>query len=409
MQEKKKLSLIAKIGVGFIIGLILGFIIGPMAPNSPFIADIVIPLLQLVGNIFLALLKMLIVPLVFSSLIMGASSIGDPKVLGRIGVKTVAFYLGTTVVAIAIGLVLGNIIQPGVGMAIEGAKAAAKEPETVFNVILNVFPANPLKALVEGVMLQVIVFALFLGVAATLIGEKGRAFLEFNSSLAEVMFKVTAIVMKTAPYGIFALIAVTAAKYGPAVLAPFAKVIFAVYLGCFLQVVIVYSGLITGIVHKSPLWFLRGVREAMLAAFVTRTSAGVLPISMNNVQTNLGVSEDVSAFVLPLGATINMDGTAIYEGICALFVAQAFGIDLSFGAQLGILMTATLASIGTAGVPGAGLIMLSMVLVSAGLPIEGMALVAGIDAVLDMARTCVNVTGDMCVSTVIAKTEGEKL
>ena len=409
MQEKKKLSLIAKIGVGFIIGLILGFIIGPMAPNSPFIADIVIPLLQLVGNIFLALLKMLIVPLVFSSLIMGASSIGDPKVLGRIGVKTVAFYLGTTVVAIAIGLVLGNIIQPGVGMAIEGAKAAAKEPETVFNVILNVFPANPLKALVEGVMLQVIVFAPFLGVAATLIGEKGRAFLEFNSSLAEVMFKVTAIVMKTAPYGIFALIAVTAAKYGPAVLAPFAKVIFAVYLGCFLQVVIVYSGLITGIVHKSPLWFLRGVREAMLAAFVTRTSAGVLPISMNNVQNNLGVSEDVSAFVLPLGATINMDGTAIYEGICALFVAQAFGIDLSFGAQLGILMTATLASIGTAGVPGAGLIMLSMVLVSAGLPIEGMALVAGIDAVLDMARTCVNVTGDMCVSTVIAKTEGEKL
>ena len=409
MQEKKKLSLIAKIGVGFIIGLILGFIIGPMAPNSPFIADIVIPLLQLVGNIFLALLKMLIVPLVFSSLIMGASSIGDPKVLGRIGVKTVAFYLGTTVVAIAIGLVLGNIIQPGVGMAIEGAKAAAKEPETVFNVILNVFPANPLKALVEGVMLQVIVFALFLGVAATLIGEKGRAFLEFNSSLAEVMFKVTAIVMKTAPYGIFALIAVTAAKYGPAVLAPFAKVIFAVYLGCFLPVVIVYSGLITGIVHKSPLWFLRGVREAMLAAFVTRTSAGVLPISMNNVQNNLGVSEDVSAFVLPLGATINMDGTAIYEGICALFVAQAFGIDLSFGAQLGILMTATLASIGTAGVPGAGLIMLSMVLVSAGLPIEGMALVAGIDAVLDMARTCVNVTGDMCVSTVIAKTEGEKL
>ena len=409
MQEKKKLSLIAKIGVGFIIGLILGFIIGPMAPNSPFIADIVIPLLQLVGNIFLALLKMLIVPLVFSSRIMGASSIGDPKVLGRIGVMTVAFYLGTTVVAIAIGLVLGNIIQPGVGMAIEGAKAAAKEPETVFNVILNIFPANPLKALVEGVMLQVIVFALFLGVAATLIGEKGRAFLEFNSSLAEVMFKVTAIVMKTAPYGIFALIAVTAAKYGPAVLAPFAKVIFAVYLGCFLQVVIVYSGLITGIVHKSPLWFLRGVREAMLAAFVTRTSAGVLPISMNNVQNNLGVSEDVSAFVLPLGATINMDGTAIYEGICALFVAQAFGIDLSFGAQLGILMTATLASIGTAGVPGAGLIMLSMVLVSAGLPIEGMALVAGIDAVLDMARTCVNVTGDMCVSTVIAKTEGEKL
>lgn len=409
MQEKKKLSLIAKIGIGFVIGLILGFIIGPMAPQSPFISGVLIPVLQLVGNIFIALLKMLIVPLVFSSLIMGASSIGDPKTLGRIGIKTVALYLGTTVVAVVIGLVLGNVIQPGVGMAIEGAKAAAKEPETIFNVLLNIFPSNPLKALVDGIMLQVIVFALFLGVAATLIGEKGRAFLEFSSSLAEVMFKVTSIVMKTAPLGIFALIAVTAAKYGPAVLAPFAKVIFAIYLGCFLQVVLVYSGLITCVVHKSPLWFLRGVREAMLAAFVTRTSAGVLPISMNNVQNNLGVSENVSSFVLPLGATINMDGTAIYEGVCALFIAQAFGVDLSVGAQIGILMTATLASIGTAGVPGAGLIMLSMVLVSAGLPIEGMALVAGIDAVLDMARTCVNVTGDMCVSAVVAKTEGEKL
>ena len=340
---------------------------------------------------------------------MGASSIGDPKVLGRIGVKTIAFYLGTTIVAIVIGLLLGNIIQPGVGMAIEGAKAVAKEPQTIFDVILNIFPANPLTALVEGIMLQVIVFALFLGVAATLIGERGKAFLEFNSSLAEVMFKITAIVMKTAPLGIFALIAVTAAKYGPAVLAPFAKVIFAIYLGCILQMLLVYSGLIAGIVHKSPMWFFSGVREAMLAAFVTRTSAGVLPISMDNVQNKLGVSENVSSFVLPLGATINMDGTAIYEGVCALFIAQAFGIDLSLGAQLGILMTATLASIGTAGVPGAGLIMLSMVLLSAGLPIEGMALVAGIDAVLDMARTCVNVTGDMCVSAVIAKTEGEKL
>lgn len=409
MQEKKKLSLIAKIGIGFIIGLILGFVIGPLAPNSPFVAKVILPVLQLIGNIFLSLLKMLIVPLVFSSLVMGASSIGDPKVLGRIGVKTIAFYLGTTIVAIVIGLLLGNIIQPGIGMAIEGAKAVAKEPQTIFDVILNIFPANPLKALVEGIMLQVIVFALFLGVAATLIGERGKAFLEFNSSLAEVMFKITAIVMKTAPLGIFALIAVTAAKYGPAVLAPFAKVIFAIYLGCILQMLLVYSGLIAGIVHKSPMWFFSGVREAMLAAFVTRTSAGVLPISMDNVQNKLGVSENVSSFVLPLGATINMDGTAIYEGVCALFIAQAFGIDLSLGAQLGILMTATLASIGTAGVPGAGLIMLSMVLLSAGLPIEGMALVAGIDAVLDMARTCVNVTGDMCVSAVIAKTEGEKL
>ena len=317
-------------------------------------------------------------------------------------------YISTTVVAIVFGLFLGNIIQPGLGLDITGASGDVKSGATIVETILNIFPSNPLMALVNGVMLQVIVFALFLGVSATLIGEKGKKFLEFNESLAEIMYKMTAIVMSFAPYGIFALIAVTAAKYGLAVLAPFAKVIFAVYLGCFLQAIVVYSGLVTLFTKKSPLWFFSGVKEAMLAAFVTRSSSGVLPISMANVQKNLGVSEKVSSFVLPLGATINMDGTALYQGVCALFVAQAFGIDLTFQAQIGILITATLASIGTAGVPGAGLIMLSMVLTSAGLPIEGIGLVAGIDAVLDMARTCINVTGDMCVSTVVAKSEGEK-
>ncbi len=408
MRGKEKLPLIWKISMGFIIGIALGFIIGPMASTSAFTANILLPGLDLIGKIFLSLLKMLIVPLVFSSIIMGAASIGDPKVLGRIGVKTVALYLSTTVVAIVFGLFLGNIIQPGLGLDITGASGDVKSGATIVETILNIFPSNPLMALVNGVMLQVIVFALFLGVSATLIGEKGKKFLEFNESLAEIMYKMTAIVMSFAPYGIFALIAVTAAKYGPAVLAPFAKVIFAVYLGCFLQAIVVYSGLVTLFTKKSPLWFFSGVKEAMLAAFVTRSSSGVLPISMANVQKNLGVSEKVSSFVLPLGATINMDGTALYQGVCALFVAQAFGIDLTFQAQIGILITATLASIGTAGVPGAGLIMLSMVLTSAGLPIEGIGLVAGIDAVLDMARTCINVTGDMCVSTVVAKSEGEK-
>ena len=408
MRGKEKLPLIWKISMGFIIGIALGFIIGPMASTSAFTANILLPGLDLIGKIFLSLLKMLIVPLVFSSIIMGAASIGDPKVLGRIGVKTVALYLSTTVVAIVFGLFLGNIIQPGLGLDITGASGDVKSGATIVETILNIFPSNPLMALVNGVMLQVRVFALFLGVSATLIGEKGKKFLEFNESLAEIMYKMTAIVMSFAPYGIFALIAVTAAKYWLAVLAPFAKVIFAVYLGCFLQAIVVYSGLVTLFTKKSPLWFFSGVKEAMLAAFVTRSSSGVLPISMANVQKNLGVSEKVSSFVLPLGATINMDGTALYQGVCSLFVAQAFGIDLTFQAQIGILITATLASIGTAGVPGAGLIMLSMVLTSAGLPIEGIGLVAGIDAVLDMARTCINVTGDMCVSTVVAKSEGEK-
>lgn len=409
MEKSKKLPLIWKIAIGFVLGTILGFIIGPMADSTPFIKDVVLPTLDLIGKIFLSLLKMLIVPLVFASIITGAASIGDPKVLGRIGIKTITLYLLTTVVAIIIGLVLGNFIQPGIGLSIEGAMGEAQAGASIIEVILGIFPANPMQALVEGKMLQIIVFALFLGVSATLIGEKGKKLLEFNESLAETMYRMTAIVMLTAPTGVFALIAVTAAKYGIAVLAPFAKIIFTAYLGCFLHALFVYSGMITLYAKKSPMWFFSGVKEAMLGAFVTRSSAGVLPISMKNVQQNLGVSEHVSSFVLPLGATINMDGTAIYQGVCALFVAQAFGIDLSFTEQLGIVLTATLASIGTAGVPGAGLIMLSMVLTSAGLPIEGIGLVAGIDAVLDMARTSINVTGDMAVSAVIAKSEGETL
>jgi len=397
--SEKKIPLIWQIGIGFILGIVAGAVLGEK-----------VQVVEPVGNIFLTLLKMLIVPLVFSSLVVGAASIGDPRDLGRIGIKTIAFYLVTTAVAITIGLLLGNFLQPGVGMAIgEGAAFTAPEAPSIKNVIMGLFPANPLKAAVDGNMLQIIVFALFLGVSAVLAGEKGKPFINFFDSLAETMYKLTGIVMKIAPYGVFALIAVTVSKYGMSVLAPFAKVILAVYVGCALQVLLVYSGLITVFVKKSPFWFLRGIREAGLTAFVTRSSSATLPITMRNTQENLGVSEKVSSFVLPLGATINMDGTALYQGVCALFVAQAYGLSLGMGAQLSIVLTATLASVGTAGVPGAGLIMLTLVLTAVGLPLEGVALVAGIDAVLDMARTAVNVVGDSCVATVVASTEGEKL
>jgi len=240
-----------------------------------------------------------------------------------------------------------------------------------------------------------------------LAGEKGKPVINLMDSVAEAMYKLTGMVMAFAPYGVFALIATTVAKYGLSVLAPFAKVIFAVYLGCILHAVLIYSGLIMVFVKKSPLWYFSGVKESMLTAFVTRSSSATLPVTMRVAQENLGVSEGIASFVLPLGATINMDGTALYQGICALFVAQAYGIPLSMGAQANIILTATLASIGTAGVPGAGLIMLTLVLTAVGLPIEGVALVAGIDAVLDMARTSINVTGDSCVAAVVAKTEGE--
>ena len=399
LLSEKKIPLIWQIGIGFILGIVAGAVLGEK-----------VQIVEPVGSIFLTLLKMLIVPLVFSSLVVGAASIGDPRDLGRIGIKTIAFYLVTTAVAITIGLLLGNFLQPGVGLAIgEGAAFKAPEAPSIKNVIMGLFPANPLNAAVDGNMLQIIVFALFLGVSAVLAGEKGKPFINFFDSLAETMYKLTGIVMKIAPYGVFALIAVTVSKYGMSVLAPFAKVILAVYVGCALQVILVYSGLITVFVKKSPFWFLKGIREAGLTAFVTRSSSATLPITMRNTQENLGVSEKVSSFVLPLGATINMDGTALYQGVCALFVAQAYGLTLGMGAQLSIILTATLASIGTAGVPGAGLIMLTLVLTAVGLPLEGAALVAGIDAVLDMARTSVNVIGDSCVAAVVASTEGEKL
>ena len=397
MAEKKGgVSLIWQISIGFIAGILFGRMASPE----------VVSYVQPLGSIFMALLNMLIVPLVLSSLIVGVSSLGDLKALGRIGVKTVVLYLVTTAIAIAIGLALGNIIQPGTGMDLALAKAQeAKAAPSLGQVLTNMFPKNAFAAMVNANMLQIIVFALFFGVALTMAGEKGKPALAFFDSMAEVMYKMTAIVMKFAPYGVFALIAVTVSKYGMAVLLPFAKVIAAVYIGCIIHAVVVYSGLVTVFTRKSPLWFFRGIKEASLTAFVTRSSAGTLPVTMECCH-NMGVPEKVSSFVLPLGATINMDGTALYQGVCALFIAQAFGIPLSIGAQLGILLTATLGSIGTAGVPGAGLIMLTLVTTQAGLPIEGVAMIAGIDAILDMIRTSLNITGDAAVATVVARTEG---
>jgi len=259
----------------------------------------------------------------------------------------------------------------------------------------------------NGIVLQVIVFALFFGVAMTKAGEKGKAVLKFFEGFAETMYKLTGTVMGFAPYGVFALIAVTVGSYGLAVLIPFAKLIFAVYFGIIIHEVVVYSGMVSIIGKMSPMKFFKGISEASLLAFTTASSSATLPVTMRASQENLGVSPTISSFVLPLGATVNMDGTAMYQGICALFVAQAYGIHLGLGGQLTVLLTALLASIGTAGVPGAGLVMLTMVLTSVGLPLEGVALIAGVDRILDMARTSCNVTGDAACAVVVARTEGE--
>ena len=410
MAASKRLSLLWKISIGFFLGIIFGFALGPVVPTSPIMSTYIMPFIDMVGKIFLRLLMMLIVPLVFASLVAGAASVGDIRKLGRIGVKTLALYLITTAVAIVIGLACGNLFNAGAGMNIPGdLHATAREAKPLADVIIDIFPTNPIASRVNANMLQIIVFALFFGIACILAGERGKKISDFFESVAEVMYSVTHMVMGFAPYGVFALIAGTAAKFGIAILAPFVKVIAAVFIGCIIHAVLVYSMMIITFCKKSPAWYFKGIREAAITAFVTRSSSGTLPITLANVRENLGVSEGVSSFVLPLGATINMDGTALYQGVCALFVAQAFNIPLTLQMQTGIVLTATLASIGTAGVPGAGLIMLTMVLTSVGLPIEGIALVAGIDVILDAARTCLNVMGDTAVCAVVAVTEGEEL
>ena len=410
MYRTGRMPLLLKIAIGFFLGIIFGFIVAPMMHTSPVLSEQVMPFLDLVGKIFLRLLTMLIVPLVFASLVAGAASVGDARKLGRIGVKTIVLYLITTAVAIVLGLLIGNFMQPGTGMNIPAdLKQAVKEAKPVYDVILDIFPSNPVASMVNANMLQIIVFALFVGVACVMAKDKGKKVAESFEDFAEVMYSVTHMVMSFAPYGVFALISTTAAKFGIALLAPFIKVISAVYIGCIAHAVIIYSLLIILGCHRSPLWYFKGIQSAAITAFVTRSSSGTLPVTLQNVRENLGVSEGVSSFVLPLGATINMDGTALYQGVCALFVAQAFNIPMTLQMQISIVVTATLASIGTAGVPGAGLIMLTMVLTSIGLPVEGIALIAGIDVILDAARTCLNVMGDTAVCAVVATTEGETL
>lgn len=393
------LKLWQKIIVALVLGVITGAILGP---NAEYIKPI--------GTLFINLIKMLIVPLIFSSLVVGICSMDDIKKMGRIGAKSFGIYLLTTAIAITIGLTIGTILQPGAGLNMElpADMAVAKEAPAFIDTLLNMVPKNPIAALSSGAILQIIVFALILGVAINLAEEKGKPVARVFESFAEIMYKMTHIVMSFAPYGVFALMAWVAGKYGLDVLLPLGKVILGVYIGCILHVLLTLTG--GGIMlfsRLNPVRYWRGIIDAQAVAFTTTSSSGTLPVTMECARTNLGVSKPISSFVLPLGATINMDGTALYQGVAALFVAQAFGIDLSTGQYITIILTSTLASIGSAGVPGAGLIMLSLVLTSVGLPLEGLAVIAGIDRILDMARTTVNVTGDLMVSVLVAKSEGE--
>ncbi|MDG3087736.1 dicarboxylate/amino acid:cation symporter [Vibrio hannami] len=393
-----KMELWKKIVIAMVLGMIVGIIMGPEAE-----------MLKPIGTLFINAIKMLIVPLIFCSLIVGVTSMQDSAKMGRIGGKAIVLYMGTTAVAITIGLVLAAVFGPGEGlnMVAQDAGASGKEAPPLVQTLLNIIPKNPVGALAAGNILQIIVFAIGLGVSLNLIGDKAKPAIAVFESLAEAMYKLTELVMKLAPYGVFGLMAWVSGKYGLDILLPLFKVIAVAYLGCLLHVLVFYSGLVKVVGKLNPSRYLKGLTNPAAVAFTTTSSSGTLPATIKASREELGVSKGVSSFVLPLGATINMDGTALYQGVCALFIAQAFGIDLTMADYMLIIMTSTLASIGTAGVPGAGLIMLSLVLTTVGLPIEGLAIVAGIDRILDMARTTVNVCGDMMVSLLIAKSEGE--
>ncbi|WP_102336317.1 dicarboxylate/amino acid:cation symporter [Salimicrobium jeotgali] len=392
-----KNNLVFQIFIAFFLAIVLGVFVGPD-----------IQVVQPLGDLFLRLIKFIIVPLVLSSLVVGVASTGDLKELGNLSFKTVSYYMVTTAVAISIGLLSGNLFSPGTGVDIEvpeGEQVAAQETPGIKETLLNIVPTNPIAALTEGNMLQVIFFAIFLGIGITMAGEKARTLYQIFDQLAEVMYKITGVVMRFAPIGIFGLIAPTVGEYGVSVLWPLFKVILALLVGSLVHVLLVYSFSVKVFGKMSPVTFFKELIPVIMVAFSTSSSSGTLPMTIKYSEEKLKVPQKISSFVLPLGATINMNGTALYQGVCVLFVAQYFGMELTLIDQLTVVLTATLASIGTAGVPSAGLIMLSMVMTSIGLPLEGIALLAGIDRILDMIRTSVNVLGDASAAVVVSPSD----
>lgn len=393
----KRLPMWQKIFLGLFLGLLVGLFFGKTAL-----------MLKPLGTLFINLIKMLIVPLIFVTLVTGITSMDDIGKMKRIGFKTFILYLVTTAIAIGIGIVFGYFFEPGVGVSLEAVtKVETKAAPAIIDTLLSIVTQNPIASLAKGNILQIIFFAIFLGISINLAGEKGKVVARFFDSFSEIMFKMTEIVISFAPIGVFGLMAWVSASYGIDVLYSLGKVILCVYLASVTHIILTMSGGLSLIGKLNPLHFFKGILSAQSVGFTTTSSSGTLPVTTDNTINNLGVSKSIASFVLPLGATINMDGTALYQGVCVMFVAQAFGIHIEPAQYMTIILTSTLASIGTAGVPGAGLIMLSLVLSAARLPLEGIAIIAGIDRILDMARTTVNVTGDAMVSVLVAKSEGE--
>lgn len=409
-MKKKKLSLTTVIFIALLLGAITGLVLNLWVPAG-FVRDQVFVegIFYVFGQGFIRLMQMLVVPLVFCSLVCGSMAIGDTKKLGKVGVKTMGFYLLTTAIAVSVAIFIAFCINPGVGLnmgTMGTAEAVSVEKTSFAETLLNIIPTNPIAALANGEMLPLILFALIIGVILAHRGERADTVANFFSQFNDIMMDMTTGVMKLAPIGVFCLIARTFAGLGLDAFLPLLKYMGAVLLALAVQCLVVYQVFLKVFTGLSPIKFLKKFAPVMAFAFSTATSNATIPLSIDTLHRKMGVSKKISSFTIPLGATINMDGTAIMQGVAVVFAAQAFHIDLTMADFLTVIATATLASIGTAGVPSVGLITLSMVFNSVGLPVEAIGLIMGIDRILDMTRTAVNITGDAVCTAIVAKQDG---
>lgn len=411
-KEKKKISLTSKIFIALIVGAVTGMVLHYLVPDGNIKNDVIVEgVLYVLGQGFIRLMKMLVVPLVFCSLVCGSMAIGDTKKLGNVGGKTLAFYLVTTAVAVAVALGIGTLLRPGIGLDMSKIQVNASDIETMESAslaqtILNIIPDNPFKALANGEMLQVIVFALVVGVILAKLGERAEVVANFISQFNDIMMEMTMMVMSLAPIGVFSLIARTFANIGFSAFIPLAKYMIAVLIALAIQCFGVYQILLKVFTGLNPVRFIKKFFPVMAFAFSTATSNATIPLSIDTLHKKMGVSKKISSFTIPLGATINMDGTSIMQGVAVMFAAQAFGIHLTPMDYVTVIGTATLASIGTAGIPSVGLVTLTMVFNSVGLPVEAIGIIMGIDRILDMARTAVNITGDAVCTIIVACQNG---
>ena len=411
-MKKGKTGLTTKIFIALITGAVTGVILNLVSDfDTTGIIDtwFVNGLFALLGKMFISAIMMLVVPLVLTSLICGSAGIEDIRKLGRVGIKTLVFYISTTSIAIALALMISFITRPGIGFSIadNGASFDTQDAPGFVETISSIIPANPFTAFAEGRMLQVIFFALLFGFAMSMLGDKVGTVRKGMEELNEIVMKMVVMIMHTAPYGVFALIANVFAREGFGAFLPLIKYFLTVMAVLCIHFAFIYGSALKFIGKLSPIVFLKKFYPTMLVAFSTASSNATLPVTMETAEKEMGVSNKIASFTLPLGATINMDGTAIMQGVAVVFIAQAYSIELTFVNILTVILTATLASIGTAGVPSVGLITLAMVLRQVNLPVEGIALIMGIDRILDMTRTAVNISGDTIGSIIIAKSEGE--